>query len=141
MVGRGTRLLFQSALALALISICVSAHVIAHAQSGPGWEVPVAVMVELQTFPPVAMLMVVVAILLYFWSLQYGSIHGGAQFGFWVVALVAFAFPIVIWLFKPEQWPFQFVTLSFFASILLAPMVILSLLLFWLIGLRWAKVG
>jgi hypothetical protein len=41
--------LFRLALALSLISICLSAYVLMRAQSGPSWEVPAAVVRELAT--------------------------------------------------------------------------------------------
>ena len=67
-VSKGGKLLFRLALVAALASICLSAYVIAHAQTGPGWEVPVAVMQELRTFPLISMGLAIVAALLYFGS-------------------------------------------------------------------------
>ena len=61
-----------------------------------------------------------------------GDVGGAPKWGFLIVLLIAFACPFVVWVFKPEQWPFQFVTLSFIASILITPVAIVSILFFWL---------
>jgi hypothetical protein len=140
MVIRGGKLLFRLALAAALASICLSAYVITHAQTGPSWEVPVAVMQELRILPVLSMGLAIVSALLYFGSSRLGDVAGSPQRGFLIVLLIAFACPFVVWLFKPEQWPFQFEMLSFIASVLIAPVAIASIFFFWLIGFRWRGV-
>lgn len=139
MVGKGGLFLFRLALALALASICLSAYVLSRAQSGPSWEVPVAVVMELQIVPVMSTVMAVCALLLYLWSRRLGSVGAAAQSGFWVVVLVAIGFPLIIWIFQPAQWPFRYLTLSFFAMILIVPTVIAAVVFFWLIGFRWVR--
>lgn len=135
----GGRLFFRLALAAALVSICLIAYVIAHAQSGPSWEVPVAVTMELQRYPVVAMGLAIVALLLKVWSNRLIDVGERANGALAVVLTIAFIYPFMVWLLKPEQWPYQFETLSFLASVIFVPVVIVSVVFFWLIGFRWVK--
>lgn len=139
MVNKGGKLLFLLGLALCLISIVLSTYVISHAQSGPSWEVPVAVMQELNVIPRISMALTVLALIFYIWASNRGEINKRATFGFFVLLPIAFALPFVVWVFNPEQWAYQFVTLSFLATICIVPVVIAALVLFWLIGFRWLR--
>jgi hypothetical protein len=133
--------LFRLALALSLISICLSAYVLMRAQSGPSWEVPAAVVRELATIPVMSIALVVGAVLLYLWSSRLGNVAAGSQSGFWIASVAALIFPLSIRLLQPEQWPFRYATLSFVAASLFVPVMIASLIFFWLIGFRWLKAG
>src|SRR5687767_6586494 len=115
--------LFRLALVAALVSICLIAYVIAHAQSGPGWEVPVAVTTELQTYPLVAMGSAFVALLLKLWSSRLVDVGERSNGTFAVVLTIAFIYPFMVWFLEPEQWAYQFVTLSFIATIWVVPVV------------------
>lgn len=131
--------LFRLGLAVALASIILSSYLMAHAQSGPSWEVPAAVMMELQTLPLLSMLLAILAIALYVWASRLGDFGDSARFGFVAVVVCAFVLPCVIWLFKPEQWPFQYEMLSFFAAIQIVPVFLAAVILFRLIGFRWNR--
>ena len=135
------RLRFRLGLVALFASICLSAYLLARAQSGPRWEVPVAIMQELRTMPLVALLLAVLGLGFYQWSRRAGRVSRAAQRGFWGAWVIALLFPLLIWLLKPEQWPFQYETLSFIATILIVPTVIASLIFFWLIGFRWLVAG
>ena len=139
MIRRSDWLLFRLGLVAVFTSICLSAYVLAHAQTGPSWEVPVAILQELRTVPIVALLLAVVALGFYLGSRRLGRVEPAALRGFWIAWVIAVIFPLAIWLGRPEQWPFQYVTLSFFAMILVVPTVIASLFCFWLIGFRWLR--
>lgn len=141
MGGKGALRWFRLGLAAALASICLCATVIARAQGGPSWEVPVAVMEELRTFPLVALALAIFATVIYLWGRGKPGVGASARSAFGVVLLLAFVFPVSVWLLQPEQWPFRFVTLSLIATVLVAPIWIAAVVYFWLIGWRWARVG
>ena len=141
MSGRGAKLWFRLGLAAALASICLCAYLIARAQGGPSWEVPVAVMEELRTFPLIALALATFAAVIYFWRRGNLAVGASARAAFGVILVLAFVFPIAIRVLQPEQWPYRFVTLSFLATLLVAPIWIASLVCFWLIGWRWVRVG
>jgi hypothetical protein len=131
------KVLFRLGLLGALVSICVSAYLFARAQGGPSWEVPASVMRELQTLPPLVFALAIAASGLYAWSRHVAG--GRARRGMVILLAIAVILPWIIWLFHPEQWPYQFVALSMAATILFVPTVLAALFLFWLIGFRWLK--
>jgi len=131
-------LLFCFGLAAAFISVCLSAYLIAHAQSGPSREVPAAVVSELATLPWLSLLLAILAALLYFWSSRVGGgVNARSRRAFLVVLLIATALPFINLLLQPAQWVYQFTRLSLVASLLFFPVVIIALIFFWLIGFRW----
>ena len=135
----GAKLSFRLALLLALASVCLSSYVLGRAQSGPSWEVPVAVVEELQTIPVMSTFLAVLALVLFIWGRRRMETGQRAQWGMVVALLIAFALPWVVWLFDPAQWPFRNESLSFLAFILIIPAVLLSIVGFWLIGFRWLR--
>ena len=139
MGGNRGKLLFRLALAFALISICLSAYLISHAQSGPSWEVPVAVVTELATLPWLSLLLALIAAILYGRSRRGDTISAASQRAFLITFAIAFMLPVVIWLFQPAQWAYHFVLLSLVARLIFGPVVIVSIVLFWLIGFSWVK--
>jgi hypothetical protein len=137
MDSKRAKLIFRIALACSLVSICLSAYVLGRAQSGPSWEVPVAVVEDLRTIPVRATLLAVVALVLFLVSRQRVTLPSRAQIGMLVTLLIAFALPWLIWRFDPAQWPFRYVTLSSVAAMLIFPTIIVSIVGYWLIGFRW----
>ncbi len=136
MVSSNAKLLFRLGLATSLASICFSAYILARAQTGPEWEVPVAVVEELRTIPRIAIALAIVAAGFYFWQSKLAVLGNLARSKSLVILLIAFALPFVVWVLEPEQWPFQYEMLSFFASILMIPVWLVCVLLFWLVGFR-----
>ncbi len=112
MDGKSVKLRFRLGLAAALVSICLSAYVIARAQSGPSWEVPVAVVEELRTLPPISMILAIVGAIMFAWIRRLGGVGPAARRGLLLLLLIAFALPFIIWIFEPEQWPFHSTMLS-----------------------------
>lgn len=139
MVTSRRKLLFRLALLAALVSVALSAYVVAHAQTGPSWEVPVAIVEELRTFPRLSLVLAVVALALYFLASRFSGINLRALRWFAIVLVVAFLYPLVIWFFEPEQWPFRYETLSSIALIQVVPVWIGAVVLLWLAGFRWLK--
>lgn len=137
----GAKLWFRLGLAAALASICLCATVMARAQGGPSWEVPVAVMEELRTWPLMALALAIFAAVMYFWGRRTANIGKGARDAFGIVLALAFISPVAVWILQPEQWPYRFVTLSLIVTILVVPIWIAAVVCFWLIGWRWARVG
>lgn len=139
MARTGGKMLFRLGLALAFGSICLASYAIFRGQSGPSWEVPVAVVELLRIVPVMSTLLVIGALSFYGWSHRQGGVARAAQRGFLVVLLIAVALPFVIWYFEPEQWPVRDESLSFLAWVQFAPVVLVSLISFWLIGFHWLR--
>ena len=139
MVTTRQKFLFRLALLAALGSVALSAYVVAHAQTGPSWEVPVAIVEELRTFPRLSLVLAAVAVVIYFWAGRFSGINVRALRWFAIVLVLAFLYPLAIWLFEPAQWPFQRETLSSIALIQAVPVWIGAVVLLWLAGFRWLK--
>ena len=139
MFGMRAALCFRLALLLVLVSCCISSYVIARAQTGTRWEVPVAIVELIRTWPLVALILAASGLLLYLCSWLAGRVSGTAQGSFFAVLVMAFSLPFIIWYLHPEQWPYRFPLLSLFAVLQLAPMIVNAVICFWVIGFRWVR--
>ena len=59
------KILFHLGLAASLLGLCLLSYLLAFAQTGPGWEVPVTVMTQLTLLPRVSFTLCVARLLLY----------------------------------------------------------------------------
>ena len=122
------------AIGSAVLSSCLAANLLALAQSGPGWEVPVHVVMALKYGPFFTVGLIVVALVALFAACSPGNIPRSAIIGAVAVLLTALLLTTILIFSEPAQWPIRHPNASAVASVLLWPAFVVSGVVFWLVG-------
>lgn len=118
----------------ALLATCVATNLLARAQSGPGWEVPVHVVWALTFGPVVSIVLIVIASVALFFAWTRGNISRSAIISTVVVLLTAVVLTATITFFEPEQWPIRNPNASALATVVPWPTLVVAGVVFWLVG-------
>ena len=122
------------AIGSAVLAACLAANLLARAQSGPGWEVPVDVVMALTFGPSFAVGLIVVALLALPLARPLANIPRSAIIGTIAVLLTAVLLTAILMLSEPAQWPKRHPNASAVASVLPLPAFVVSGVVFWLVG-------
>ncbi len=115
--------LFRLGLAASLLGLCLLSHLLAFAQTGPGWEVPLAVMTQLTLLPRVSLTLGVASLLLY------KNTPRNLRAGYLILSILCLTLSLLLPLLHPEQWPGSL--LSTLAMIQVIPVWVGCVMTYW----------
>jgi hypothetical protein len=122
------------AIGSAILAACLATSLLGHAQSGPGWEVPIDVVIKLTRGPTFVVWLIIIAAAALFQARALGGIPRSAIIGTVAVLLTAVFLTGLILFSEPAQWPSRHPNASAVAKILPLPAFIVSGVVFWLVG-------
>ena len=122
------------AIGSAVLAASLAASLLARAQSGPGWEVPADVVMALTVGPKFTIGLIVIASLALVFASRLGNVARSVSIGTIAVILIATLLTVAISDGEPEQWPVRHANASAVVGVLFWPTLILSGVVFWLLG-------
>lgn len=128
--------LFRLGLAASLLGLCLLSYLLAFAQTGLGWEVPVAVMTQLTLLPRVSFALALFGLIAYFPRSRQKDTPRNVRAGYLILSILCLTLSIVLPVLHPEQWPGQFPILSTLAQCQMFPAWIICGVSYWRMGVR-----
>jgi hypothetical protein len=122
------------AIGAAILAACLATNLLALAQSGPGWEVPMDVVIKLTRGPSFIVVLIIIAAAALFQVRALGNVPRSAIIGTVAVLVTAVFLTGIIFFSEPAQWPSRHPNASAVAKILPWPAFIVSGVVFWLVG-------
>jgi hypothetical protein len=125
------------AIGSAILSACLGISLIGRAQHS-SFEVPGDVVLTLAVGPRFTIALIVVASVALLLALRLRPIHHLALIGTAIVLLTSVLLTITIIFFDPAQWPVRLPNASAFVGVMTGPTIVVSGVVFWLLGFYFA---
>jgi hypothetical protein len=121
--------LFRLGLAASLLGLCLLSYLLAFAQTGPEWEVPIAVMTQLSLIPRVTFGLGAIALFIYLFGKIYKNTPHNLRAGYLILSIVCLTLSLLLPILHPEQWPGSL--LSTLAMIQVLPVWVGCVMTYW----------